>query len=452
MRWLLIKDLQILRRSPLVTSLLIIYPIVIAVLVGFALSRGPDKPRVAFLNQVPAGQSLSLGDTQLSQSDARSELCGRIDCITVHSRQEAVDKVKSGEVLAALILPADLIEKLRSTITTNDFEQPTVEVIVNEEDPVKRQLVDDRISALVNEANLRVSSQFTDALGSYLQLLLKGGNFAFLGQNLQILGLGQTQVLLENIAKKLPPKSPDRAQIEQVIHFAKLARENLDVADDLLASVQSPIKVDKEVVSGSAPELDNFAISVAATITLMFVTVLLVAGSLALEREENTFKRITRGLVSGTGLLAEKVFLGVVCSFVVTLLMLGGLEFFVSIDWGRAPLIALAILVGGAGFAAMGAAIGSAAPEVRASSLLAFMISLPIAFLSLVPSGAVGLGVYDLIKVVAAIFPFKPAQQAIAGALDPGGPGLGVAALHMAALVAAYSALARVALRRIAAA
>ena len=38
----------------------------------------------------------------------------------------------------------------------------------------------------------------------------------------------------------------------------------------------------------------TFAISVAATVTLMFVTVLLVAGALALEREENAFSRLTR--------------------------------------------------------------------------------------------------------------------------------------------------------------
>ena len=57
MRWLLIKDLQILRRSRLLLALLVIYPIVIAVLIGFALSRGPDKPRVAFVNLVPAAQN-----------------------------------------------------------------------------------------------------------------------------------------------------------------------------------------------------------------------------------------------------------------------------------------------------------------------------------------------------------------------------------------------------------
>ena len=54
MRWLLLKDLQILRRSPLQAVLLVLYPVLIAVLVGFAISRGPEKPRVAFLNEVPA--------------------------------------------------------------------------------------------------------------------------------------------------------------------------------------------------------------------------------------------------------------------------------------------------------------------------------------------------------------------------------------------------------------
>ena len=62
MRWLLVKDLRILRRSPLLVSMLVLYPIVIAVLIGFALSRGPDKPEVAFYNELPASAgTLELG-------------------------------------------------------------------------------------------------------------------------------------------------------------------------------------------------------------------------------------------------------------------------------------------------------------------------------------------------------------------------------------------------------
>ena len=40
-RWLLAKDLRILRRSPALSALLIIYPAVVAVLIGLALSRAP---------------------------------------------------------------------------------------------------------------------------------------------------------------------------------------------------------------------------------------------------------------------------------------------------------------------------------------------------------------------------------------------------------------------------
>jgi ABC-type multidrug transport system permease subunit len=450
MRWLLLKDLQILRRSPLITALLVIYPVVIAVLVGFALSRGPDKPRVAFLNEVPKGQSFDIGGSEFDENSARDQLCQQIECIRVSSEEEARQKVKDGEVLAALILPEDLVDKLRAQLSTSGFEQPTVQVIVNEEDPVKARLVDDRIDALINEANLKVSGQFSDTLVQYLDLSLHGGTFNFLGQSVKILGLEQTQKIISDVAASLPKSDPNRAKLEQIVKFSSMAQQNFGVADDLLASVREPIKVDKQVVSGSPPELDNFAVSVAAAITLMFVTVLLVAGSIALEREENVFRRLTRGLVSVWGLLTEKIALGVVTAFVVTMLMLGGLQLFVSIDWGRTPLIVAAILAGGAGFAAMGAAIGSSAREVRASSLLAFMISLPIAFLSLVPSGTVSPALYDVIKVVTGIFPFAPAQKALAGALDAAGPDVGVQVLHLAALTAAYAVLARVALRRFA--
>ncbi len=449
MRWLFLKDVQIMRRSPLLTAILVIYPIAIAVLIGFALSRGPARPRVAFLNQIPAGTPLVIGGHQLDITGARGELCSRIDCIDVSSEEQARQMVESGDVLAALILPKDFIDDIESLASLTP-SQPTVKVLVNEEDPVKANLVDDRISALITQANLKLSKKVTRLAANYLTLLLRGGHLSLLGQTLNVLGLKNTQRILEAIEPELPPDSPFAGALQRVITFARLARQNLDLANPLLSSIAHPIQVDKEVVSGSPPSLDAFAISVAATVTLMFATVLLVAGSLALEREENAFARLTRGLVAKWALLAEKIALGIALSIVVTLLMLAGLSLFVSIDWGRFALILAAIVAGGAGFAAFGAAIGAAAREVRASSLLAFMISLPIAFISLVESGTVSPALYDVIKVVRAIFPFGPALDAMSGALEAGGPALGLPVLHLAILAAAYGVLARIAIRRFA--
>lgn len=452
MRWLLLKDLQILRRSPLIVALLIGYPIALGVLIGFALSADNSKPRVAFLNEVPADQNFEIGaGTETVDRDlARGQLCERVTCVDVSSREEAEEKVADGDVIAALILPSDLLDKLNSLASLNP-QQPEVEVLVNQDDPLKASLVDDRIQALITEANLILSQRISDEAATYLNLLIKGGSFTIpiLG-DVDILGLQKASAIMRGVAASLPRDSPSLAALDRVTRFADLARQNLDFALPILGAVAEPIAVDKQVVAGDTSELDTFAIAVAIAMTLMFVTVLLVAGSLALEREENAFGRITRGLVGTTGLLAEKLVLGVIASFAVTLILLAALTALVSIDWARAPLILLAVLAGGAGFAAFGAAIGGSAKEVRASSLLAFMVSLPIALLSLVPSGTVSSTVFHTIELVRALFPFDPALDAIQGGLDAAGPGVGLPLVHLAAITLAYGALARFALRRFA--
>ncbi|HEX3042616.1 MAG TPA: ABC transporter permease [Solirubrobacterales bacterium] len=446
-RWLLLKDLQILRRSPLQAVLLVAYPILIAILIGFAISRDPGDPRVAFLNEVPPNTRINVGGEQLPKTNVKERICERVECVSVKDRDEAEEKVESGDVLAALVLPYDLVNKINS-LSTLTPGVPEVEVLVNEENAVKAELVDDRITSLLAQANLRIARRIGAEGGRYLGLLIDGGQFSVLGEVVPILGLRTTARILESVTPALPPKL--RPALREVTEFATQARDNLDVAKPLIARLAQPIAVDKVVVGGKSPPLEIFAIAVAATLTLAFVVVLLVAGSLALEREENAFPRLTRGLVSSGGLLGEKVLLGVVVGLAVTLLMLFGMQFFLPLELGRVWLWLVAILFSAGALGAAGAALGAAAREVRAVSLLAFMVTLPIAFLSLVPSGAVGSGVFDAIRIFTALFPFKPALQAMTAALDGAGPGIGGPLVHLAVLAAAYAAIARLALRRFA--
>jgi ABC-2 type transport system permease protein len=156
-----------------------------------------------------------------------------------------------------------------------------------------------------------------------------------------------------------------------------------------------------------------------------------------------------RGLVSRTGLLVEKVGLAAICSVALSLVMLGGLALFVELDWSRFPLWLAGLVAGALAFGAMGVALGAVTREVRAASLLAFMLALPIAFLALVPSGSVAPALYDVIRVISALFPFKPTLDALDAALNDSG-GMGTPLLHLALLTAAFGAIARVALRRFA--
>jgi ABC-type multidrug transport system permease subunit len=445
MRWLLLKDLRILRRSPLLVALLVLYPIVIAVLIGVALSRGPDKPKVAFYNGLEGKSAVvELGGERIDLAAEGQRLFDAIDPVRVDSRREAIQKVEDGDVLGALIIPGNLATNIQSSL-----EPGTVEVYYNAEDPAKRQFVENTIKAQVQSANAALTKRVAKEALQLLDLISTGGQYSFLGQSFDVLGLERAERILTKARAELPEGSPERAELDRVIAFGKLARENLAFSDDVLAVVGEPIRVKATALEGGTTSLSSFAVALAVAVSLMFITLLLAAGTLALEREENAFSRLVRGLVSRTGLLTEKAGLAAVCSVAVCLLMLAGLGLFVELDWGRFPLWLAALAVGALAFAALGLAIGALTRDVRAASLLAFMLCLPLAFLALVPSGAVAPALYDVIRALSALFPFKPALDALDAALNDAG-GIGGPLLHLAALTVAFGALGRLALQRFA--
>jgi ABC-2 type transport system permease protein len=445
MRWLLLKDLRILRRSPLLVALLVLYPIVIAVLIGFALSRGPDKPEVALYNGLE-GQTtvVELGGERIDLAEQGQRLFDAIDPVRVDSREEAIEKVRDGDVLGALVIPDDLATNIQSSL-----EPGTVEVFYNAEDPAKRQYVENTIKAQVQTANAALTKRVAKEALQLLDLISTGGDYSFLGQDFDVLGLQRAETILERAREELPSGSAERDELDRVIAFGKLARENLAFSDDVLTVVGEPIRVKATALDGGTTSLTSFAVALAVAVSLMFITLLLAAGTLALEREENAFSRLVRGLVSKTGLLIEKGGLAATCSVLVCLVMMAGLGLFVDLDWGRVPLWIAALVVGALAFAALGLAIGALTRDVRAASLLAFMLCLPLAFLALVPSGAVAPAIYDVIRALSSLFPFRPTLDALDAALNDAGA-LGGPLLHLAGLTLAFGLLGRFALRRFA--
>jgi len=449
MRWLLLKDLQILRRSPLLVTTLILYPVILALLVGAATNAGPSKPKVAFLNLVPKEKNtFSIGGESVDASKYANQIFKSIQPLRVKTRAEAVEAVRSGRALGALILPKDATEALQNTINLAGSKPPTVEVLYNADNPAKQRFVESTINARLGEANNALSKRLTTIAAEYIGVIVTGGEFSLLGQKFNVLGLRNSQRIIEGTVANLPPRDPARAALTQVAQFAKLASDNLDVSKPILQSIGKPVGVKTTIVKGKSSSLDAFVAPLTVTVALTFVTLLLAAGMLALEREENAYGRLVRGLVSRLGLVAEKVGLAALCAFAVTLLMLVVLASFVGLDWARAPLWIPALAMGALGFAGLGVAVGCLAREVRSASLLVFALSLPMAALALVPSGALADGPYRAIEAVNFVLPFKWALQALDAAINDAEPSLGLPLLHLAVLTLAFTGIARLALRR----
>jgi ABC-type transport system involved in cytochrome c biogenesis permease component len=447
MRWLLEKDLRILARSRLLVAVLFVYPVAIALLIGLAISRSPSKPRVAVVDLVPAGQAIELAGRRLTVQQYANELFSQIDAVKAPSRAAAAATVTSGRALAAVVIPPDVVSKISSGV-----RQAEVEVLYNG-DALQQSVARTSIASALAEANLALSKQIRDVAVRDIDVLLNGGELGILSAPRQLIGLQRIPTALRRIAAA-QSSAANRRELERIASFADFAAGNLGISKDVLRTVSQPIAVRSTLLHGRRTPLDAFAVVVAVAISLMFVCVLLASGGVALEREEHALERLTRGssrrpaLVSLHQLISEKVMLAATCAFALSLAMLCAIGAFVALDWSRLPLWLVALGSGATSFAALGVAIGALAREVRAASLLAFLLSLPLALLALVPSGAVAGGLYDAISAISFAFPYKSSLQALDAAVNGSSPGVAISALHALALGLAFAALAWLGLRR----
>ena len=175
MRWLLRKDLLILRRSRLLLALLIVYPVAIALLIGLAISRSPARPRVAIVDETPPGETLAVGTQRVPVAAYARQLFDQVQAVDVSSRAQAVAKVKSGEVLAAVVIPPNIAARVASAT-----EAAQLEVLYNG-DALEQSLVQSTLNSALAQANLGFSAQIQKAAGTVIGSLLRGGTLGGIG-------------------------------------------------------------------------------------------------------------------------------------------------------------------------------------------------------------------------------------------------------------------------------
>ncbi len=299
MRWLLIKDLQILRRSPLLVGLLIVYPIAIALMIGFALSSPPGKPKVAFFNEVPAGQGkIAIGNQSLNVAAYASELLNSIEPIKVKSEAEAVAKVRDGTALAAVIIPAALPRQIQSLITQGVGAPDRAGSIST---PPTRS-TSSSSTRRSPPASTRCRPMSPNACSRWPSTTCARSSTAARCRSSvrtsACSGCATPARSSRERSTRCRRKSDLRVALGQVVGFANLAIEGLGFASPVLGSIGSPLTVDETQLAGATTPTDAYAASIAVIVSLMFVTVLLAAGLLALERAENAYARLVRGLVT----------------------------------------------------------------------------------------------------------------------------------------------------------
>jgi hypothetical protein len=443
-RLLLMKDLRILGRSPVLVTALVIYPLVFAALVGAVVRYAGDRPTIAFVDLDHLPDELTVGGQTFNVPAVLEQVNKSAELVPM-DQEEADRKLANGEVDAEIIVPRGFASRLRGMVESPELVVKTARGGVSTR-------VEQQTQALVYELNQRLQDAYIKANLDYVRLIVEGGTGTFLGNEFDVVGLQRAGDLLNEIEQTTKdPAIAGRAQ--ELSNFVRQATLALGASEQSLRATANPIQLEVDSGAGRSWLLSAQLQAYALALTLAFICVLLAAGAIAAERDENVIGRLARGLVGLADLVIVKVALAALVAVLLGLviaLVFGVLATVFDVTggepWSRIPLLAVGLVAAGAAFGAFGVLVGVVAREARTAVLVAFLVALPLVLLGLLPTGTV-----EAANVISKAFPFSHAVDFFQSALydnDPWGT-LAREAAWLVALAAAFGAGARLGMRRL---
>jgi ABC-type multidrug transport system permease subunit len=431
------KDLRVLRRSPVLVAVLIAYPLLVAGLVGLVAGYGSSKPRVALVDEDHLPRVVVVGGHGFRIKEAIDEVSKNVHLIRL-DRAEAARQLETGRVVATLTVPPGFLADLRSGLHAPSLLYDTTRGGISPR-------VTQQVQALVYSLNRELQRAYVATDLGYVDLIVHGGTATFGGRTYHVLGLRRMGGLLDQL--------PHRPQVARVREFARIAGVALSQTGSLLASTANPIRLERAAERSRSSLLSAQVQAYALALTVTFLALLLAAGAIAAERDENAIGRLARGLVSLGELVWAKVALAAVVGLGLGLAIAVVFGAIVEIGgvaggepWSRLPLLAVGLALAAASLGAVGALVGALAREARTASLVAVLVVMPIVFLGLVPRE-----VAPVAGWVSDGLPFAHAVRYFASSLydtEPWGA-VGRELAWLAGLGGVFGGLARIATRRL---
>ena len=434
---LLRKDVLVLRRSPLLLGILIAYPLAIALLVGLVASYASSKPRVALVDEDNLPATVVVGGKRFHVDRTIRQASQNVKLVRL-SPEDADRQLRTGKVVAVVTVPPGFIASLKGMVRSPQLELQLSRGTISSR-------VEQQVQALVFSLNRRLQRAYIANNLRYVTLILKGGDGRFLGQPIDVLGIESAERLLDAM-----PATPRNRRLRDFLQDARLALAN---TGDALRSTAHPIELVRATARGRTWVLSAYVQAYALGLTITFLALVLAAGSLAAERDENVIGRLARGLVGLGQLIWSKVALAATVALALGLAI--SVAFGVAIEiggvtggepWRRLPLLVVGLVLAGACLGALGSLLGALAREARSASLVALLVVMPIVFLGLIPREVVPPAAW-----VSDVLPFAHSVRFFSAALYDLSPWTSVLreGLWLVALGAVFGGLARVGARRL---
>lgn len=366
---LLRKDLRVLARSPVLAALLVLYPVLVAVLLGLVAGYANAKPRVAFVDEERLPPVVEIGGRRFDVERTIRRVSDNVTLVRL-DREEAERELKTGKVVAVVRVPPGFLAELKGMVRSPQLELETTRGLL-------AARVTQQMQALVYSLNRELQDAFIAANLRYVDLILHGGQAEFGGRRIDVLGLERAR---------------RRVHDPELAEFVRVAGLALGQTDDALHATANPIELEAAPARGRTWALSAQVQAHALGLVVCFLALVLAAGSLAAEHDELVLPQLARGLASLGEVLAAKLALAALVSTALGLGVAAAFGVVVELGdvpggqpWARLLPLVAALALAGATMGALGALLGALARDARAATLAGVLVVLPIVFVGIVP-------------------------------------------------------------------
>jgi hypothetical protein len=260
-RLILRKDLRVLARTPALAAALLVYPLVIAILVGLVAGYASSKPRVALVDEDNLPARIVVGNRTFDVGRTIDTIASNVTLVHL-SAEDASRQLDEGKVVAVVTVPPGFVATLRAMTRS-----PTLDLAITSGGTSGR--VRQQVQALVYSLNRKLQRAYIDANIEYVHLLLHGGSGHFLGKRFEVLGLDGTKRELDAL--------PRTERLDRIREFVRTARLALAQTDDALRATAAPIQLREEPSRGRAAALSAEVQGWALALTVTFIALVLAA-------------------------------------------------------------------------------------------------------------------------------------------------------------------------------
>ncbi len=391
------KDLRLLIRARLLLVTLILYPLVIALLLGSVLLGSSQSTRIALVNEDNTGSELRIGKKRFSIDEYRAEAKRYGVQLVDMDRGEAMRALDEGQVAGVLVIPRGFMGRLSTLLSPSELELHTGD------HPLGR-VVSQRVRGVAYRLNLRISKALVDTNVEYLRTLVTGGDVSVMGREFEIVGLKPAQKSLERVRKTTTDPQSQR-DLDEVIEFADESSAALSLADNALEATATPVRIKTVRDSGKTPQLTARGFAFATAVMVAFACMVLSASLMAGERDERVLARLLASGVRAWHVTLGKLVAGAATGVTACLGLFAAVAIVAPQAWTRLPLLLACVAIAALAFSAAGMLIATIAPDSRAATLIAVLVVLPLAPIALLPAGT------GIIGLLNDLTPLAPAQR-----------------------------------------